>query len=102
MLVSAVADLETVLSVLLLRSLSNHLPQFEFFRELSAERTQILDKLMAGSYHSVLGRDLAISLDAQHKLGNQGMWDLNDKMVSRATLDQCPPIITCGDCDSGK
>jgi len=76
MLVSALADLETVLSILLLRSLSNHLPQFEFFRELSAERTQVLDKLMAGSDHSILRRDLAISLDAQHKLGNQGMWDL--------------------------
>src|SRR5438034_10596336 len=89
MLVSAVADLETVLSVLLLRSLSNHLPQLKFFRELSAERTQILDKLMAGSYHSVLGRDLAISLDAQHKLGNQGMRDLNDTVVSRVLVGSC-------------
>lgn len=52
---------------------THHLAQLVFLGEFTREDTQVLDQLMAGSDYRLLRGDLAISLDAELKLRDQGM-----------------------------
>jgi hypothetical protein len=67
----ATGNLSTFCStILLLLSSSDHLTQLVFFGEFAGKDAQVLDKVMTGGEQSILRSDLAISLNAEFKLGN--------------------------------
>lgn len=76
-------------AVLLLLGRSNHLSQLILLGELTGENTQVLNQVVTGCDHGVLGSDLTVGLDTQFKLGKQGVRDLNE-YVSYSLLIRQP------------
>lgn len=70
----------SVEAILLLLGRSNHLAQLILLGELTGENTQVLDQVVTGCDHSVLGSNLTVGLNTQFELGKQRVRDLDERV----------------------
>lgn len=69
-------DLDAILRAVLPLAGAHHLAQLILLGELPGENAKVLDQLVAGCDHRFLRGDFTVSLNAEFKLGNQGMRNL--------------------------
>lgn len=67
-------------AILLLLGRSNHLAQLILLGELTGENTQVLDQVVTGCDHSILGSNLTVGLNTQFELGKQRVRDLDERV----------------------